>query len=734
MTEAHPLDFELAGTGGILRLFPLGGSGTGEFLQEGHRYAYRFVDLPADVVDLEPRELFEPDPDNRATGRFAPRECVGSLAIRLALADGQVAHAVVEVRPTKLSYEEQYRAMLDQLADHAAEALLQGFAPAARSVHVDPKRDGELRYRSLAFLLARFRQPTFTSAVELIRARPHRGWVTEIDERPIGRGTAATSGLARALQRGGLGTARPAHLAHLPLDHLPRRLDVARTESTYDTPANRFIRFAFARWQGMALEVVRNLQQVAETEPGPRRRGRREAAWAVDFCEEVLALPALKEAGPLTGFPHGNQVLLRQPGYRDVLRVFALAEATIALDAVLPDDPFSATQRNVATLYEYWCFVALVKSISTIAGSPASGVLFESSANGLSLVLREGSRSRLSWELVVEDRVLLVELWFNRTFSRMGQFAGGSWSRSMRPDVSLRVRPRTGRPSGLNDPELDVWLHFDAKYRIEAIEVDAPVDGDTPEDPSIAAKREDLLKMHAYRDAIRRSAGAYVLYPGAGPPELRAEFHELLPGLGAFPLRPKSDGGVDGAEELERFVSLVFAHVANQASAMERSQYWSAVAHRGPGRRTRPADFLAQPPADTQVLIGYIRQRQLHWVLAEKLYNVRADGRRGAVAATDEMLRAPLIALWGGARDDEPFIHGVFERVGPWQIATADDLGATGYPVDDESALYLVSAIEPLAAGVESRISPEVVRSSRPSPFGSPFTVTWEQLTGMDMG
>lgn len=138
-----------------------------------------------------------------------------------------------------------------------------------------------------------------------------------------------------------------------------------------------------------------------------------------------------------------------------------------------------------------------MKSISTIAGSPASGVLFESSANGLSLVLREGSRSRLSWELVVEDRVLLVELWFNRTFSRRGQLAGGSWSRSMRPDVSLRVRPRTGRPSGLNDPELDVWLHFDAKYRIEAIEVDAPVDGDTPEDPSIAAKREDLLKMHA---------------------------------------------------------------------------------------------------------------------------------------------------------------------------------------------------------------------------------------------
>ena len=732
MTEA--LDFDIAGTAGILRLIPLGNSGIEEHLQEGHRYAYRLVGLPGDVLDVEPRELFEPDPDNRATGRFTPRECVGSLTIRVELEDGRLVDAVVEVRPTKLSYEEQYCAMLDQLADHAAEALLQGFAPASRGVHVDPKHEGELRYRSLAFLLARFRQPTFIAAVELIRARPHRGWVTEIEGRPIGRGMASGSGIARALQRGGIGERRPAHLAHLPFDYLPRRVDVARTESTYDTPANRFVRFAFARWQGTALAVLGDLKQVAETEPGPRRRGRREAAWAVDFCEEVLGLPAMKESGPLTSFPVGDQVLLRQPRYRDVFRVFALTEATIALDAVLPDDPFSATQRNVATLYEYWCFVALVRSISTLAGAAATGILFESSANGMSLVLREGSRSRLSWEIVVEDRVLLVELWFNRTFSRRGPLADGSWSRTMRPDVSLRVRPRTGRPSGLNDPELDVWLHFDAKYRIDSIEVDTPVDGDAPSDPSIAAKREDLLKMHAYRDAIRRSAGAYVLYPGAGPPELRAEFHELLPGLGAFPLRPKSDGGVDGAEELEQFVSRVFAHVANQASASERSQYWSAVAHRGPGHRIRPVDFLANPPADTIVLVGYVRSRQLEWVLREKLYNLRAGGRRGAVDATDEMLRSPLIALWMGVEDDDPQICGVFERVGPWQIVTADELAKTGYPVEDASALYLVSAIEPMAARIETLVSTEVVRSSRPHPFGSPFALTWEQLTRMDRG
>jgi hypothetical protein len=87
-----------------------------------------------------------------------------------------------------------------------------------------------------------------------------------------------------------------------------------------------------------------------------------------------------------------------------------------------------------------------------------------------------------------------------------------------------------------------------------------------------------------------------------------------------------------------------------------------------------------------------------------------------------------------GVEDDDPQICGVFERVGPWQIVTADELAKTGYPVEDASALYLVSAIEPMAARIETLVSTEVVRSSRPHPFGSPFALTWEQLTRMDRG
>ena len=42
------------------------------------------------------------------------------------------------------------------------------------------------------------------------------------------------------------------------------------------------------------------------------------------------------------------------------------------------------------------------------------------------------------------------------------------------------------------------------------------------------------------KDAIRRTAGAYVLYPGAQNQNWQG-FHEIIPGLGAFAIRPSYD-------------------------------------------------------------------------------------------------------------------------------------------------------------------------------------------------
>lgn len=284
------------------------------------------------------------------------------------------------------------------------------------------------------------------------------------------------------------------------------------------------------------------------------------------------------------------------------------------------------------------------------------------------------------------------------------------------------------RPGDAVDPELDVWLHFDAKYSVDGvIGVDAVI---TDDPPDVVAKRADVLKMHAYRDAIRRSAGAYVLYPGSGAPQHRKEHHEILPGIGAFPLRPNEHGQINGLTSVTEFLREVLDHAANQASAAERSQFWQAMHARASGRRVAPSSGLMLPPADERVLVGFVRGDQREWVRRTRQYNVRADERRGAVRITDDMITARLLVLWAGRVDGRGELIGVFERTGPWQVASADDLHAQGYPVREAAARYLVASINTVSP------SAEAVLASRVSNFSvaersAPHSLTWAALMSL---
>lgn len=688
---------------------------------EGGTYKYRLLGVPEPTL-LEPGECFEMDPDDRRTGRFYPANHVGTIRVVADSSGGDPVHFDVEVMPAKLEYETEYRWLLEQIADHAAEAVLQGFAPSVQMAAATTDAAGELAYRSLAFIAARLRNDSFQAAMSQVMRSPHRRWQSVSELRPLGRGMRPSPQVARSLRRpGSRGINVPAALTHLPITHVPQVVEQSRNEITYDTNPNRFVRFVLEHWQGLAADLESALRGSA-IGAGPRRRGLAEARWIMGQCGQMLSESIFDDVGRLTNFPHGDPVLLRQPGYREILRVFALAEGSMHLDTHVEDDIFAATQRNIATLYEYWCFLVLVKCLTDLCGRAPEGRLFAPSSTGLSLVLREDSRSQLTWNDERAGRRLAIDLWFNQSFHRSGTDAEiSSWASSIRPDASLRVRPLSGRPSDGADPHLDIWIHFDAKFRLDAQEANVN-DGD----PKSTAKRADLLKMHAYRDLIRRSAGAYVLYPGSGSPQRRREFHEVLPGIGAFPLRPGPDGTAKGQDALRGFLHETLELAANQASVNERRRFWERQHTRQSSRRVQAVGFLSAPPADERVLIGYVRSEQLSWVLRKRRYNVRGDDRIGSVQSTDDLLAASLILLWTRDEAGTPRIVQLYERTGPWQIASADELEADGYPRSPRAKAYLVTEVNPVTTIVEALVRPA---EQLPLPGDQrPVGTTWDQV------
>ena len=74
--------------------------------------------------------------------------------------------------------------------------------------------------------------------------------------------------------------------------------------------------------------------------------------------------------------------------------------------------------------------------------------------------------------------------------------------------------------------------------------------------------------MHAYRDAIRRSYGSYILYPGdQSESPLKKAQREVLPSIGAFSVKPnKNDGGV---EHLKDFLQDTIDNLSNRYSQRE---------------------------------------------------------------------------------------------------------------------------------------------------------------------
>jgi hypothetical protein len=704
-------------------------------LREAATYRYEIL-TGATRVEVEPSELFDPDDASWTRGRLRPGQAVGRLRIQFVdCATGLTGTTDVEILAVKLDHETEYRQMLTDISSFAAESVLQGFAPSLLDL-APSELPAELLYLRFAMIAAYLQDPAFEAAIARITSQPHRTWVSEQEIRPIGSPFPAGAAFRRAVCAPGRRV--PWAGGSAALNSLPAALTRDRIEASVDNSANQFIKFALERWRAVALELLDGLSLASQkVESGPLRRGQQIAADVGAQLDEYLAHPLFREVSSLRRMPTSDQVLLKRAGYREVFRTFAMTESgpTVRIDRGDMSDVFAASQRNIATLYEFWCFLAVVDSLGRVCGEDRTARAFTVASDGTSVTMRSGRASKLSWSVRQGGRPLRVEVYFNRTFAGADD-RRGSWSQAMRPDCSVRIRPEGSTPSRVLTQELEVWLHFDAKYRVDNLlaQLTSAPDSDVSSEESTTsggAKRDDLLKMHAYRDAISRTAGAYVLYPGSEIKDIRRHpgFKEVLPGLGAFPLRPSSDGLPSSSQALDQFLSDVLTHVASQVTRDERHRFWTATVHRH-GEPTLESslttDFLDEPPADTDVLLGFVRSpEQRQWIERVGQYNIRAGDRAGAVEIGGRELGAKLLLLYEN-RNNALHVAGAAKIV-RWRPATATDLMATGYP-NPHGDIYFVADLEFVehlptwADSIDLELLTANVRD------GAPLVVTWWEV------
>ena len=436
----------------------------------------------------------------------------------------------------------------------------------------------------------------------------------------------------------------------------------------------------------------------------------------------------------------------KKEGYREVLKVWLKFDLAAKLVWKGGEDVYSGGKKDIATLYEYWLFFKILdvlKSIFDISPKELEKLITPSS-NELSLQLKQGKFTALNGTYTEGNRDLSIRFNYNRSFvSNKDITKAGSWTTTLRPDYTLSIWPTNLNETQAEEKEQIVHIHFDAKYKIANIqqilknkEGEEELNDEKKDNLKGIYKNVDLLKMHAYKDAIRRTAGAYVLYPGDKNKELKG-FHEILPGLGAFSIKPSEN--TNETIHLENFLREVLKHFLNNASQRENIASKTYYIH-----KNENPNIISEPipeyingekliPDETHVLIGfYNTQAQYDWIKKGK-YNFRMGSGNGSLILDKETVSASYLLL---------HTHGDKLSGNIWKITSKGpkvysrlNLEKKGYPKaekqKDYEKNYLVIDIEQVAKTEFNNYEwnfKKLENYNSGHPSARPFTTTLTEL------
>ncbi|WP_313731401.1 nuclease domain-containing protein [Cohnella nanjingensis] len=336
------------------------------------------------------------------------------------------------------------------------------------------------------------------------------------------------------------------------------------------------------------------------------------------------------------------------PGYRDVYRYYLMLMKGLAIQ----DDLFRLSMKDLAQLYEYWCFLKIHELLSRKHELIRQDVV-KLNRGGLFVTLDRTRASRIEYRNPKNGEIFT--LYYNSLPS-----GDGSETVSQRPDNVLTLKKQ--------DASIEYKYVFDAKYRIN------PAYEGTPYRQSYKTpgpQEDDINTMHRYRDAIVYATsrdqgqrevehtmfGAYVLFPYSNEEEYREHrFYRsiALVNVGALPFLPSATSLV------EQFLDELI--LDSPEKAYERS--------------TRPRgtqSYYEDKLSGKTVLVGTLsRPEQLNDLLAYGFYHVplRHFVRHGDLANLAYVAIYQSNTLFGR---EQAGIH-YYGRIKSWSVMPRDQI------------------------------------------------------------
>ncbi|WP_058302886.1 restriction endonuclease-like protein [Gorillibacterium timonense] len=437
-----------------------------------------------------------------------------------------------------------------------------------------------------------------------------------------------------------------------------------RKRISFDTAENRFVRWMLER-------IVEKLRKLQANRKGQKKRTPdplldKRIDWMIHQVGRVLKEDFLREVGPMKHMSV-SLVLQMAPGYREIYRSYLMLTKGLSIQS----DLLRLSMKDVATLYEYWCFLKLNQLMSQKYKLVKQDII-KVNRQGIFVTLDTHRSVKMEYEHPTSGETFFLHY---NTLPDPGRLP----TLGQKPDNVLTLRKKdAGKIKEYN-------YVFDAKYRINPAYEGSPYAGNFHQP---GPTEEDINTMHRYRDAIvyqakesgdfeRSMFGAYVLFPYHD--EERYKSHRFyksieLINIGAFPFLPNS------TKLVEAFLDEIIQD--SPEKAYERST-----------RPTGTKEYFVDKFSGKNMLVGSVRgPEQVKTALEHSFYHMPLKNLSDTKLLTQLEYVAMCQSRSKFGSSDKSGIHW-FGKIADWKVVRRREITEVPCRRGKEDILYVKFSI-----------------------------------------
>ncbi len=496
---------------------------------------------------------------------------------------------ILEVFPSKIDYKEDYKQIIEDVTKEVYNVVFD-FLKKTYLGYQQSDKTNSSPVEFFAVITKIFQD--FLHATDIILANPHHLLQTTHEVLPSHKVKRTDNKTIRWIEK------HPEYTRRTGGSVVVARALAVKKQVTYDTKENQFTKYILLTTT-KKLEAFKNnylkLQRkedeavISQLDGMIRELNRR--------CNNTfLAQVDAKESSSSMSL-----VFTMAPGYRDLYKYYLMLLRGLSITG----DVFNISIKDIALLYEYWCFIKL-NSLMKEKYELVSQDVVKVQGNGLYVALVKGSSSKVKYRNPENGETIVLS--YNPK-------SGQSPTAAQKPDNVLSLEKKTINREG---KKLKYEYVFDAKYRVNPALEGTDYYNSISHTPG--PEVGDINTMHRYRDAIvyangaesyeRTMFGAYVLFPYSNEDEYRS--HRFFGSIdkvniGGLPFLPTATEMVQ--DMLDALIS------DSPDSAFERT-----TLPRGIEDKLAKVDWSRR-----DVLIGDLRNKaQLDICLKHKFYHIPA--------------------------------------------------------------------------------------------------------------